>query len=117
MGIRTEWTASVTTLCRSRSVSVESLPANGPTHPRRFGLIPPVTFGVCVVFIYYYDNEERCRMRVLEYIHDEDNIIQYYVVCDCELTHQTNPTLGTFFKVRSHFSHIMMIIITCIHGP
>ena len=38
-------TMSVTSLWRSRSVSVVSFPENGPTHPCRFGLTPPVTDG------------------------------------------------------------------------
>ena len=41
--MRMEWTMSITTLCLSRSVSVESLPAKGPTHPCLLGDTPPVT--------------------------------------------------------------------------
>lgn len=52
VGMRTEWTASVTTLCRSRSSSVVSFPAKGPTQPRRFGEMPPVTFFFAVGAIY-----------------------------------------------------------------
>jgi len=126
---------SVTTLWRSRSVSVVSLEAKGPTHPCRLGLMPPVTVGkqfrmmngkgiqtdelqkwkvprVCATLQWHFSKHE--KQDLCKYS-SATTRPTYFLPSDKERTHQPYAPFGPLSKITRHLRQIGMIILSIQH--